>query len=141
MTRRKILNVKTLRIDEQHNNPVQAEIRSPNEFSQMSLNIKQTSLLLSQNVNIDAFDVKPSHQWTSCYDKLGEEGSEIFDILKNLEASLSDERKIALVYIAGYLTKMLINARNMNFHNEKYGKYTNSIDRGKLKVLSDHTYQ
>ena len=50
---------------------------------------------------------------------------------------------MALVYVAGYIT------RNDNqpsecethFHYEKYGKYTNLTDRGKLKVPSDHTCQ
>ena len=48
---------------------------------------------------------------------------------------------MALVYIVGYIT------RNDNqpsecetyVYYEKYGKYTNLTDRGKLKVPSDHT--
>ena len=107
------------------------------------LDIKQTSLLLNQKVNIEEFDVNPSHQCTSCGYKLYEEGSEIFDNLENLEPFLSYEIKMALVYIAGYIT------RNDNqpskcethFYYEKYGKYTNLTDRGKLKVPSDHTSQ
>ena len=62
------------------------------------LQIKQTSLLKNQNVNIDEFNVNPGHQCTSCDYKLYEEGSEIFDDLKNLEPSLSNEIKMALVY-------------------------------------------
>ena len=54
------------------------------------LHIKKISLLLNQNVNIDAFDVNPGHQCTSCDYKLCEEGSEIFDNLENLEPSLSN---------------------------------------------------
>ena len=50
---------------------------------------------------------------------------------------------MALVYIAGYIT------RNDNhpsecethFYHEKYGKYINLTDRGKLKVPSDHICQ
>ena len=180
MTWWKILNVKSLQIDKLRNDPLQAEIRSPNntwldfiiEFGKMALNmagsqgnrnrkkqlsqnmatvihhtcngivslcrhlfatsheyvllgqfstdplekefgklrqgssgtyfinvqycieklhIKQTSLLLNQNVNIDEFDVNPGHQCTSCDYKLCEEGSEIFDNLENLEPSLSNE--------------------------------------------------
>ena len=61
-----------------------------------------------------------------------EEGSEIFDNLKNLEPSLSNEIKMALVYIAGYIT------RNDNLPSEcethfYYEKYTNLTDRGKQK--------
>ena len=57
------------------------------------LHIKQTSLLLNQKVNIDAFDVKPSYQCTFCDYKLCEEGTEIFDNLGNLELLISDEKK------------------------------------------------
>ena len=107
------------------------------------LDIKQTSLLLNQNLNIDEFDVNPGHQCTSCDYKLCEKGSEIFDHPENLEPSLSNEIKMALVYIAGYFR------RNDNqpsecethFYYEKYGKYTNLTDRGKQKVPSDHTCQ
>ena len=107
------------------------------------LHIKQTSLLLNQNVNIDEFDVNPGHQYTSFDYKLCEEGSEIFDNMENLESSLSNKMKMALVYIPGCIT------RNDNqpsecethFYNEKYGKYTNLTDCGKLRVPSDHTCQ
>ncbi len=64
--------------------------------------MKQTSLLLNQNVNIDEFDVNPGHQCASCDH---EKGSEIFDNLENLEKSLSNEMKMALAYIAGYITR------------------------------------
>ena len=76
------------------------------------LHIKQTSLLLKQYVNIDVFDIKPHHQCTSCDYKVGEEGSEIFDNLENLEPSLSDEIKMALMYIAWYITRNDINPVN-----------------------------
>ena len=55
------------------------------------LNIKQTFLLLNQNVNIEEFDVNQGQQCTSCDYKLCEEDSEIFDNLENLEPSLSNE--------------------------------------------------
>ena len=69
-------------------------------FNSGKLHIKQTSLLFNQNVNIDEFDVNPGHQCISCDYKLYEEGSEIFDNLENLEPSLSNEIKMALMYIS-----------------------------------------
>ena len=203
MTRWKILNVKTLKIDKLHNDPLQTEIKSPNdsqtdfiiEFDQMVLNItgsqgnrmkqlpkhaattihhtwngiislcqyllvrshkyillgqfttdplekefsklcqrssgtyfknvqrcieklyvKQTSLLLNQNVNIDTFDVNPGHQCTCCDYKFWKESTEIFDSLKNLQPSLSDEIKIALMFIAGYITKNDYQSREYETH-------------------------
>ena len=107
------------------------------------LYIKQTSLLLNQNVNIDEFDVNPGHQCTSYDYKLCDEGSEIFDNLENLEPDLSNEIKMALVYKAGYIKRNdnQPSACENNFYYEKYEKYTNLIDRGKQKVPSDHTCQ
>ena len=69
------------------------------------LHIKQTSLLLNQNVNIDEFYVNRGHQCKSCDYNLCEERSEISDNLENLETSLSNEIKMSLVYIAGYMTR------------------------------------
>ena len=69
------------------------------------LDIKQTSLLLNQNVNIDEFDVNPGHQCTSCDYKFCEEGSKIFDNLENLEPSLSNEIKMPRVHSWIYYKK------------------------------------
>ena len=46
-----------------------------------------------------------SHPCKSCDYKLCEEVSEIFDHLLNLEPPLSNEIKMAIVYIAGYITR------------------------------------
>ena len=66
---------------------------------------------------------------------------EIFDNLENLKPSLSNEIKMALVYIAGEITRNDNQAGECEnrFYYEKYGKYTNLIDRGKLKVPTDPT--
>ena len=69
------------------------------------MHIKQTSLLLYQNVNIDASDVKPGHQCISWDYSLCGECSEIFDNLENLEPFLSDKINIGLMYIVGYITR------------------------------------
>ena len=58
------------------------------------LHIKQTSLLLNQKINIDAFDVKPGLQCASCDYKLCEESSEIFDNLENLEPHRPDKKHL-----------------------------------------------
>ena len=73
------------------------------------LHIKQTSLLLNQNVNIDEFDVNPGHQCTSCDYKICEESSEMFDNLENLEPSLSNEIKM----VPNILQEMIINPVNV----------------------------
>ena len=105
------------------------------------LHIKQTSLLLNQNVNTDEFGVNLGHQYTSSDYQLCGESLEIFDHLENLEPSLSSEIKMALVCIVGYITRNDNRSSECetHFYYEKYGKYTNLTDHGKLKVPSNHT--
>ena len=72
------------------------------------------------------------------------EVSEILNNLKNLEPSFSDEIKMALMFRAGgYMTRNVnqSNEYGSHFYYEKYGKYTNLIGFGKLKVPSDLTRQ
>ena len=49
---------------------------------------------------------------------------------------------MALVYIGEYITRNDNQPSECETHfYEKYGKYTNITDQGKLKVPSDHTCQ
>ena len=75
--------------------------------------IKQSSLLLSLNVNIDEFNVESGHECMSCSYLLCEEGSEIFDNLEELELSIPLETKMSLVYIAGYVTRKELTENQM----------------------------
>ena len=70
-----------------------------------NLNTKQTLSLLNQNLNFNTFDIKPGHQCISCDYKLCEEGSKIFDNLKNFVPSFPDEIKMALIFIARYIIR------------------------------------
>ena len=69
------------------------------------LHIKQSSLLMSLNIDVDEFNVESGHQCSSCSYLLCEEGAEVFDNLAELELSIPDETKMSLVYIAGYVTR------------------------------------
>ena len=109
------------------------------------LHIKQTSLLLSLNIDIDSFDVTSGHECASCTHVLCEEGSEIFDNLETLESSHSDATKMTLLYIAGYVVRNNYDEEKLlehtAFYYEKFGKYIKSLDRGGLKIPSDTTCQ
>ena len=78
---------------------------------------------------------------------LSEEGSETFANLQNLESSLPDKTKMALVFIAGYVTQTDSQASenellvNTSCYYEKYGEYTDSLDRGGLIGPSDNACQ
>ena len=77
------------------------------------------------------------HMCPQCSYILVEEGSEEFDSLVELESSLTIETKMALVYIAGYVTR---NDKDLSetmmevttFYYKKYGSYTDELDRGQL---------
>ena len=108
--------------------------------------IKQSSLLLSLNVNIDEFNVESGHECMSCSYFLCEEGSEIFDKLEELELSIPLETKMSLD-VAGYVTRkdteltenqML---EQTTFYHQKYGKLADSLDRGGLNIPSDCSCQ
>ena len=111
------------------------------------LHIKHSSLLLRQNANIESIDVPAGHHCSSCNYQLSEDAAEVFDNLETLEFSLSDEVKMSLIYIAGYVTRKdteicdsdLLNCTT--FYFQKYGKYTDSIDRGGLNIPLDHACQ
>ena len=53
-----------------------------------------------------------------------------FDNRENLEPFLSNEIKMALVYIAGYITRNDNQSKEyeIHFYYEKYRKFTNLID-------------
>ena len=105
--------------------------------------INQASLLLKSDVDIGALGVESGHQCKSCTYKLSKEATEIFSGLKELEDFILLEVKKSLVRIAGYMTK---NDKTLNknerpghtkFYFAKYGKFTQGLDGGCLKVPID----
>ena len=87
--------------------------------------------------------LKASHMCPQCSYTLDEEGSEMFDNLVELETSLTIETKMALVYIAGYVTSKDKNLSETDmmevttFYYKKYGSYTDELDRGQLNIPTD----
>ena len=69
-----------------------------------------------------------------------DEGSEVFDDLVESESSLTTETKMALVYIAGDVTRKdrdLSEANMMEvttFYYKTYGSYNDELDRGQLNI-------
>ena len=65
---------------------------------------------------------------------------QVFDNVVERESSLTIETKMALVYIAGYVTrkdKELSEIDMMEvttFYYKKYGSYTDELDRGQLNI-------
>ena len=109
--------------------------------------INQASLLLTSEVDIGALGVQSGHQCNSCTYKLSEENREIFDGLVELEEFIPLDAKMSLVHIAGYVSRNdeALNENELLGHTQfyftKYGKFTQDLDRGGLKVPSDPACQ
>ena len=111
------------------------------------LSIKKTSLLLSLQCDIESFNVESGHECSSCGYLLDEKGAEVFDNLEELEASVSEDTKQAMIYVAGYIVRydealsetQLLDVTT--FYHQKYGSYINALDRGGLRIPSDRACQ
>lgn len=57
------------------------------------VNVKQSSLLLSLDVDLQKFNVKSGHQYTFCSYLLCKEGSDTFNNLSELQSSIPMETK------------------------------------------------
>ena len=104
-------------------------------------NIQKASLLLSLN-GTEELNVIDSHECSSCDFMLDEEGAEIFDNLEKLEKSFPLATKMALVYIAGYVTRKdpELSEKDLlsqtTFYHQTFGDYLESLDRGSLNISS-----
>ena len=109
------------------------------------VNISKASLLLSANVNVDIFNMESAHSGFNCRFLLDENSAEIFDGLPELESSVSEDTKMVLVYIAGYIAgndsgsseEKLLN--ETTFYHRKYRQYLDAMDRGGLDIPTDNT--
>ena len=67
--------------------------------------INRARLLASLNIDIDDPELSAGHRCEQCNYKMTDEQLEIFYTLESLEKSLNKETKMALVHIAGYVTR------------------------------------
>ena len=109
-------------------------------------NIQKASLLLSLN-GTEELNVIEGHECSSCDFMLDEEDAEIFDNLEKLERSIPLAKKMALVYIVGYVTRKdpELSEKDLlsltTFYHQKFGDYLDSLDRGSLNIPSDCSCQ
>ena len=111
------------------------------------LEIRKTRLLLKYHVDVSAYAVDIGHHCQYCGYLMDEKASEVFDNLEKLEDTISKATKMSLVHIAGYVTRkdpaldeeQLLN--ETTFYYQKYGDFTDSLDRGGLNVPTDSTCQ
>jgi hypothetical protein len=78
---------------------------------------------------------------------MDEAACDVFDNLSDLEGKISTDNKMSLVHIAGYVTRKDIALDEVEslgittFYYQKYGKYTDTLDRGWLNVPTDSACQ
>ena len=99
------------------------------------LRINQAKLQLTFNQKLDLSPIEHAHACNDCNFSLDEEASEVFDELPNMESSVDDDVKSNLVHIAGYVVRK-VDSTDEDTHDyyEKYGAYTERLNRGGLKA-------
>ena len=109
------------------------------------VNIKRTSLLLSQAGIEELETVDSGHKCGKCDYVLDEHSSEIFDNLPELEDEIPEHVKLSLVYIAGYTVRkqepLAVESEDTSFYYERYGSYTDALNRGGLSIPGDSACQ
>ena len=111
------------------------------------LDITKTRLLLQLNADVFNYSVDIGHHCEKCKYLMDENASEVFDSLEELENKIPDATKMSLCHMAGYVTRKdpeeteehLL--ETTTFYFEKYGKFTDSLDRRGLKVPTDTACQ
>lgn len=109
--------------------------------------INRAKLLLSLRSEITVEDA--GHACSDCDFTLesDERACETVDSLEELETSVPAETVAVLVYIAGYVTRKDPEAdeetllEQTSFYYDRFGQYTDALDRGGLKVPSDSACQ
>ena len=108
----------------------------------------KAKLLLKLNAeDVLKLDTEVGHQCAKCNYKMDEEICELFDHLSEYEDKISLDNKMSLVHIAGYVTRKDAEMTEeellgtTTFYYQKFGKYTDTLDRGWLNVPTDNACQ
>ena len=106
------------------------------------MRIEHAKLVL--RLDIDISNLSDGHSCDNCCRKMTERECELVSDLEELEAKLSDETKMSLVYISGYLERHhqeMDSDGSSSTYYQLYGKFIDSISRGGLRKPSDETCQ
>ena len=102
--------------------------------------IKKASLFL--RLLEVATDTSPGHSCEKRSYGLDEAGCSVADNLPELKDNLSDEVRMSLVYISGYVSKSSgLEDEDTSFYFQMHGSYLKNLDRGGLKAPSDNCCQ
>jgi len=111
------------------------------------VNISKAKLMLKLS-NTPANDLRhldTGHKCEKCLFVLNEEMCCIMDNLPDMQASLSEDTLMGLVYIGGYIIGKEkdddCDADDSHFYYDKYGSFTNNLNRGGLHIPGDSICQ
>ena len=103
------------------------------------LAIHQTTIMLKSDQIFFEMEAKLGHQCDLCSFNMNDDSLSIFEELEILEDSIPNSVKETLVYIAGYVAfKTDAKSSEDTFiYYERFGKFTNELSRGKLRIPKD----
>jgi hypothetical protein len=102
--------------------------------------IHKTKLLLKLDCDMN-FNVESGHSCDKCSYLANEKVCDVLDNLHQMENSIPPDTKNALVYIAGYITRKDECEDDTNYYYQRYGSFTDEINRGGLKLPGDSICQ
>ena len=90
---------------------------------------------------VSPINLQPGHSCSKCGFLLSEDMCDVFDKLPELENDLAMDTKMALFHIAGYIVrKDEVSDHTFSYH-EKYGNFTDDLNRGGLQIPGDSACQ
>ena len=108
---------------------------------QQALNIVEIrKTKLAFDLKSDIFytkDKSSSHNCSKCSFLLNVDLCEVIDKFPKIEADLSSDIKMGLVYVSGYVSRYDDDFYDAHFLYLKYGSFLDDLNRGKLKILGD----
>ena len=105
------------------------------------VNINKTKLMLRLHIDVSELNVESGHSCEKCGFILSDKFCEVFDSLPELENSLTDDVKLTLVYIAGYIVRNDELFDDSLIYWKKYGVFINELNRGGLQIPNDSVCQ
>ena len=90
---------------------------------------------------VSSISLEPGHSCSKCGFLLSEDMCDVFDKLPELENDLSMDTKMALFHIAGYIGRKDEVSDDTFSYQEKYGNFTDDLNRGGLQIPGDSACQ
>ena len=103
--------------------------------------IKKTKLLLNLNIDVSNFNLECGHSCASCGFFPTEDMCSIMDKLPEFENLLSQDTKMALTYVAGYVVRNDGEIDDTFTYHNKYGAFIDDLNRGGLTITGDSACQ